>query len=70
MGVLGYQFIKGLPAHSERLDPKIWTEEIRRAIDHTSFQSNDPAVLLLQSMLELNPLARPSAKACLSHPWI
>lgn len=23
MGVLGYQFIKGLPAHSERLDPKM-----------------------------------------------
>ncbi len=70
MGVLGYQFIKGLPAHSERLDPKMWTEEIRRAIDHTSCQSNDPAVPLLKSMLELNPLARPSAKACLSHPWI
>ena len=70
MGVLGYQFIKGLPAHSERLEPKIWTNEIRRAIDHTCRQSNDPAVLLLQSMLELDPLARPSAKACLSHPWI
>ena len=70
MGVLGYQFLKGLPAHSERLDPKMWTQEIRRAIDHTCWRSNDPAVLLLQSMLELNPLARPSAKACLSHPWI
>ena len=70
MGVLGYQFIKGLPSHSERLDPKMWTEEIRRAIDHTSCQSNDPAVLLLQSMLELNPLDRPSAKTCLLHPWM
>ena len=70
MGVLGYQFIKGLPTLPERLDPKIWTEEIRRAIDHTSYQSNDPAILLLQSMLELNPLDRPSAKTCLVHPWM
>ena len=70
MGVLGYQFIQGLPAHSERLDPQMWTKEIRRAIDHTCWQSNEPAVLFLQSMLELNPLARPSAKTCLSHPWI
>ena len=69
MGVLGYQFIKGLPAHSERLDPKMWTQEIRRAIDHTCWRSNDPAVLFLQSMLELNPLDCPSAAACLSHPW-
>lgn len=70
LGVLSYQFIKSLPTHSEKLNPNKWTKEIRRAIDHTSCQSNDPAVPLLKSMLELNPLDRPSAKTCLLHPWM
>ena len=78
MGVLGYQFIQGLPAPPENLDfnkwpkewSKKWSKKIRHAIEHSSCQSDDPAISLLKSMLEPNPVDRPSAKACLSHQWI
>jgi len=78
VGVLGYQFIQGLPAPPENLDfkrwpekwSKKWSETIRHALDHSSCQRGGPAASLLRSMLEPNPVDRPSAKACLSHPWI
>ncbi len=70
MGVLGYQFIKGLPKYTSNLTPKDWTKKIRRAVDQAGDHGHDPAVPLLKSMLELNPLDRPSAKTCLSHMWI
>lgn len=70
MGVLGYQFIKGLPKHTGNLISKDWSKKIRRAVDQTGDHGHDPAVSLLKSMLELNPLDRPSAKTCLSHTWI
>ena len=78
MGVLGYQFTQGLPTPPENLDfnkwpqewSKKWSKKIRHVIDHPSCQSNNPAISLLKSMLEPNPVDRPSAKACLSHPWM
>ncbi len=78
MGVLGYQFIQGLPPPPENLEfekwpkewSKKWSKKIRHAIDHPSRPSDDPAVSLLKSMLKPNPVDRPSAKFCLSHPWI
>lgn len=78
MGVLGYQFIQGLPTPPKNMDfekfpkewSKKWSKKIRDAIDHRNRQSDDPAVSLLKSMLEPNPVDRPSAKACLSHPWM
>lgn len=70
MGVLGYQFIKGLPKHTDNLTSKDWSKKIRRVVDQAGHHGHDPAVSLLRSMLELNPVDRPSAKACLSDPWI
>ncbi len=78
MGVLGYQFIQGLPAPPQNLEfkkwpkewSKMWSKKILDTIDHPHRQSDDPAILLLRSMLEPNPMDRPLAKACLSHPWL
>ena len=70
MGVLGYQYIKGLPKHTSNLTFWDWSRKIRRAVDQTNHDDHDGAISLLKSMLELNPLDRPSAKACLSHTWI
>ena len=78
MGILGYQFIQGLPAPPENLDfekwpkewSKKWSKKVRHAIDHSICQSDDPAFSLLKTMLEPNPVDRPLAQACLSHPWM
>ena len=70
MGVLGYQYMIGLPSRSGDVGPKKWAGDIRRAIDLTISWSNDPAFLLLSKMLELNSQDRPSARECLSYPWM
>ncbi len=78
MGVLGYQFIQGLPAPPQNMEfkkwpkewSKMWSKKILDTIDHPHRQSDDPAILLLRSMLEPNPIDRPLAKTCLSHPWL
>lgn len=70
IGIVCYQFIKGLPKHSKKLKAKDWSEKIRRTVERADRQRNYPVIRLLKSMLELNALDRPSAKSCLSHPWI
>ncbi len=59
IGVIGYQFIKGLPKHSKSSKAKDWSEKIRRTVERADCQGNDPVVRLLKSMLELNAM-----------PWI
>ena len=70
IGVLGYQFIKGLPNYLKTFDPNDWSKIIRQTVDSADCQGNDPVLALLKRMLELKPMDRPSAKDCLSDPWI
>ncbi len=70
IGVLGYHFIKGLPDNLKTFDPKDWSKKIRQAVDFADRQGAEPVVRLLKRMLELTPQDRPSAKDCLSDPWI
>ena len=70
IGVLGYQFIKGLPKYLKTFDPQNWSKRIRQTVDRADREGNDPVLALLKRMLELKPMDRPSAKDCLSDPWI
>ncbi len=70
IGVVSYQFIKGLPTYPKKFDSKEWSKIIRQTVDCADRQGKDPVVRLLKRMLELKPLDRPSAKNCLSDPWI
>ncbi len=70
IGVVGYQFIKGLPEHRKTWSAKYWSGKIRRTVEHADRQGHDPVIRLLKSMLELNAQGRPSAKTCLSDSWI
>ncbi|MCJ1463080.1 hypothetical protein MMC07_001685 [Pseudocyphellaria aurata] len=68
IGVLGLEFIKGLPNFNRRTTPQGWCKKIRLKIDFESKHADDAVMPLLKQMLQLRPQDRPSAKACLSDP--
>ena len=70
IGVVALQFIKGLPKHGPKETPLDWCENIRRRLERVGQQIDDPMVSLLKRMLELKPLDRLSAQACLADPWM
>jgi len=70
IGVVGFQFSRGLPSYPKKFDSKDWSKRIRQTIDCADRHGNDPVIRLLKRMLELKPLDRPSAKNCLLDPWI
>lgn len=70
IGVVGYQFSRGLPSYPKKFDSKDWSKRIRQTVDCADRQGNNPVIRLLKRMLELKPLDRPSAKNCLLDPWI
>ena len=75
LGVLGCQFLRGLPAEPPyepgKLTPhwmKSWAEILRQNLGQSEFEKG-PEVNLLKRMLHKSPHRRPSAKACLLDPW-
>lgn len=66
IAVVSYCFMKGLPQYTKDLSPQVWSRKICHAVNLANFEGVD----LLRRMLQLNPLDRPSAKECLSDPWI
>ena len=70
LGVVGYQFIIGLPEYTKSMDAQTWPKKICREIGNLDPLQQTPVVQLLKRMLKLRSRDRPSAKACLSDPWI
>ena len=72
-GVIGLQFMKGLPnvprKPNKELDHKEWVSRIRKSVEEDSGEQYREFGTGLKKMLELNPIGRPSAGQCLEYRW-
>ncbi len=66
-GVIGLEFLQGLPEYIKTMNPNEWSARVREKIQ-TCARTDDPLMSLLKRMLELKPKNRPSAQACLTDP--
>ena len=67
-GVIGLEFLQGLPKYINGMKASEWSVKVRRKIEQICGQTEDPLMSLLKRMLELEPKKRPSAQACLTDP--
>ena len=70
IGVLAYDNIHGLPCYFETAGATGWPKTICCSLGNVDPWDLNPAIRILKRMLRLKPKDRPSAKKCLSDPWI
>jgi len=63
MGVVSFQFVKGLPTHTKGLNTETGSREIHQKIDALDSSQPELVVQLLKRMLKLRPEDRPSARS-------